>query len=111
MPESLEEILERRRSGGCPPSGTLGKHPDYDSWPRRAKFPVIDGEQWMLCTDGCYFVSMDRPGMLVVARENCWHKDEKGGRFCWAPIHPAEIGCRDRNGFANRQVRCRAHRR
>lgn len=82
MTETLDEILERRfgegRNGGAAVEA-LGKHPDYDSWPRRAKFPVIDGEQWMLCTDGCYFVSMDKPEMLVVAHS----------RVAGPPIHPA----------------------
>jgi hypothetical protein len=114
MLESLDEILERRRNEneGCSPPATLGKHPRYDSWPDEVKFPVIKGERWMLCTDGCYFISLDNPGMLVPARHHCWHEEigESGYTvYCLAPIHSADLGWKVFRRGELRLAVCRVH--
>jgi len=74
----------------------LGEHPDWRFWPERSRFPVIDGERWFLCTDGCYFVSVDRPGMLIPPAARC--------DACGCPIHPAAFA-----GTGGRSA-CAAHR-
>jgi len=62
--------------------GKIGEHPDYDLWPREAKFPRLGPSRtlWMACSDGCFFVNVDRPEMLIPV---AWYCD-----VCGAPIHP-----------------------
>lgn len=99
-----------------PESLLIGKHPDYDEWPDEAKFPVIDGVRWMLTTDGCYFVNMDDPGMLVPVRHHCRHGVQRFvdgipiDDICGAPIHPADVSWKERVNGELRTARCRAHK-
>lgn len=113
--ESLGEILERM--GDPPrPAATIGKHPRYDEWPDEVKFPVIDGVEWMLCTDGCYFVRLDGLGMLVPVRHHCWrrvrtfHDGVPVDDICGAPIHPADVAWKVALSGELRTARCRVHR-
>ena len=110
--ETLEKILS---GGGDVMPDLVGKHPDYDGWPEEAKFPIIGGVQWMLTTDGCYFVRMDGRGMLVPARHHCWHlvhrfcKGIPVDDICGAPIHPADVRWKESMKGEVRSARCRVH--
>lgn len=73
----------------------IGENPDWRLWPEKGRYPTIKGERWMLCTDGCYFVSMDRPGMLIPAERNC--------DVCGCPLHPG------RSALLARRDQCAAH--
>jgi hypothetical protein len=98
-----------RGGGGDVMPATIGKHPDYDRWPKAAKFPVIDGVQWMLTTDGCYFVRLDGVGKLVPATRRCWHEEIGAGGmtvFCGVPLHPDASAVVTSDGTV-----CRKHRR
>ena len=75
----------------------IGEHPDWRFWPEKGRYPVIDGECWMVCTDGCYFVNLDRPGMLIVAERTC--------SVCGCRLHPG------RSPLLPRRDRCPAHQK
>ena len=72
----------------------IGEHPDWRLWPEKGRYPTIKGERWMLCTDGFYFVSLDRPAMLIAVESTCL--------VCGCPLHPARP-------IKQRRDRCLAH--